>query len=68
MTTVTVNAAALKQVLQALIGPGHLIRELQCIHGMHEMLKKPGDDPVGTLLTEYNTWAQGENENPDKTT
>ena len=50
METVTVNATALRQVLQALTGPTHLIRELQVIRG----LPLSENDPVKTLMDDYN--------------
>lgn len=46
---VLVDAEALQQVLQALTGPGHLIRELQ-------VLARLPDSPIGKLLKEYNDW------------
>lgn len=50
MDKVTVNANALRQVLQALIGPGHLIRELQITRNL------PGsENPIDTLVREYNS-------------
>ncbi len=46
---VTVTAKALHQVLGALIGPGHYIRELQATRNL------PGiDNPINTLIDEYN--------------
>lgn len=49
METVTVNADALRKILQALNGPPHHIRELQAIRNL------PGYDCPITLLTEeYN--------------
>jgi hypothetical protein len=47
--TVEVDAEALGEVLQALVGPGHLIRELQVIRGL-----PAGDDPLTTLIDQYN--------------
>ena len=51
MKTVTVDAAALRKVLVALTGPGHLIRELQALRGFS--LAK--DDPINTLIEDFNT-------------
>jgi hypothetical protein len=49
MKTVTVDANALQQVLQALNGPSHLIRELISIRNL------PGHDcPITRLIEEYN--------------
>ena len=56
MKTVTVNAEALRQVLQSLIGPSHLIRELQYTRGI------PGDEnPIDMLIREYNEQVKQEN-------
>lgn len=60
MKTVEVNADALRQVLEALLGPGHLIRELQAIHGSN-LPVDDSHDPIGVLLTEYNEAAATEN-------
>ena len=48
---VSVPAKALAQVINALIGPPHYIRELQVIHGL-----PGGDDPISQLITAYNAW------------
>ena len=48
---VSVPAEALGQVLNALIGPPHYIRELQVIRGL-----PGGDDPISQLITAYNAW------------
>ncbi len=46
---IEVSADALRQVLQALIGPAHYIRELQVTMGL------PGStNPIETLLAEFN--------------
>jgi hypothetical protein len=47
---VVVDANALRMVIQALVGPGHYIRELQATRGL------PGDDrnPIDQLVEEYN--------------
>lgn len=48
---VSVPAEALRQVIGALIGPPHYIRELQVIRNL------PGaDDPISQLITAYNAW------------
>ena len=50
MEQVTVNAKALKEVLEALNGPGHYIRELQATRSL------PGNDnPINILIEEYNS-------------
>jgi hypothetical protein len=52
METVTVNAAALRKVLNALNGAGHEIRELQGIRYL------PGEkSPIDILIDEYNAAA-----------
>lgn len=52
METVTVNAAALRKVLNALNGAGHEIRELQVIRNL------PGEkSPIDILIDEYNAAA-----------
>lgn len=49
MDTVTVNAKALREVLLALVGPAHHIRELQATRGL------PGyENPIDTLIREFN--------------
>ncbi len=46
---ITVTAKALHQVLGALVGPGHYIRELQATRNL------PGvENPINTLIGEYN--------------
>lgn len=57
MKTITVNADALRQVLQALVGPGHLIRELQATRG--PIVGK--DNPINLLIEEYNAAAEKHN-------
>ena len=47
MKTVTVDADALRQVLQALIGPSYLMSELMAIQGL-------GDSPIDILVEQYN--------------
>lgn len=51
---VAVDATALHQVLQALMGPPHLIRELQVL--VNSKLPGPKHDPIGKLIDEYNAW------------
>lgn len=48
---VTVDAAALREVLLALDGPGYLIRELQATRG------PLFDNPIDRLIAEYETQA-----------
>lgn len=50
--TVTVEAKALKTVLDALVGPPHLIRELQALYGSKlEMLSS--QSPIKALIDQY---------------
>lgn len=51
---VLVSAEALRQVLQALNGPGHYIRELQVTRG------SLFDNPIDKLIAEYNTTVNSE--------
>lgn len=48
---VTVNAKALQQVLNALVGPGHYIRELQVTRG------PLFDNPIDLLIEQFNAQA-----------
>lgn len=50
METVTVDAKALRQVLQALIGPSHHIAEMQATRGLHALT---GDNPIELLVEQY---------------
>jgi hypothetical protein len=47
---ILVDAAALRQLLVAINGPAHYIRELQVIRSL-------GDSPIDLLVDEYNVWA-----------
>lgn len=49
--TITVNADALRQVLSALVGPDHMIRELQAIRSL-------GNSPIDKLVNEFNSQIQ----------
>lgn len=53
MKTVTVNADALRQVLQALNGPSHHIAELQSTR--NPIFK---DNPINILIDEFNAAIQ----------
>lgn len=55
--TITVDASALRQVLAALIGPAHLIRELQATRSLHK-LGHP--NPIDILLEQFNAQAAKE--------
>lgn len=48
--TITVDRKALHTVLQALVGPGHLIRELQHTRSLHKM---GHPNPIDTLIEQY---------------
>lgn len=50
MKTVSVSAPALRELLEALSGPGHLIRELQMLRG--PLVGK--DNPINILVAEFN--------------
>jgi hypothetical protein len=50
MKKVTVNAKALGEILSALVGPGHLMREIQATRG--PLVGK--DNPINILVAEYN--------------
>lgn len=52
--TVTVDAAALREVLAALQGPGHMIRELQIARRLHT-LGHPS--PIETLIEQFHAQA-----------
>lgn len=57
MEKVTVSAEALRQVLMALNGPAHYIRELQVTRG-----PLVGDDnPINILVEEYNAAVKAHN-------
>jgi hypothetical protein len=51
--TVTVDANALREVLVALNGPGHYIRELKVTRGALF------DNPIDKLIAEFNAQASG---------
>lgn len=54
---IEVDAEALRAVLAALVGPGHLVRELQVT------LNLPGfENPIRTLVNQYNAAIQAEKE------
>jgi hypothetical protein len=58
---IPVDSKALLSVLQALNGPGHLIRELQFTRG-----PIVGDDnPINKLVEEFNAWVTAQNEAAD---
>lgn len=60
MDKVEVSATALRQLLQALLGPAHLIRELMVIRDLAAKgLADP--DPITILVNEYNAAAEAYN-------
>lgn len=50
---ILVDANALKQVLEALVGPHHLVLELQTIMRIPKELSQ-GDNPIAQLIEDYN--------------
>lgn len=54
MKEITVNAQALGELLGALVGPPHLMRELQVTRG--PLVGK--DNPINILVAEYNAAAE----------
>lgn len=52
MDKVTVSAQALSEVLAALLGPAHHIRELQLFACAHPMVSV--NNPIKKLVEEYN--------------
>ena len=56
MKTIEVNAEALRQVLHALNGPEHYIRELQYTRGIDE------NNPINILMGEYSAAVEVFNE------
>lgn len=58
MKTVNVDAAALKQVLQALLGEPHHIRELQMTRCLGDVTGM--QNPINTLVKNYNHAVQVE--------
>lgn len=50
---ISVTAEALREVLVALNGPGHLIRELQATRNIDDLLGKK--NPIDLLLEEFNS-------------
>jgi len=51
--TIAVDADALRQVLQALIGPPHHARELQATRSLHKLGHA---NPIETLVEQYQAW------------
>ena len=59
MKTVTVDAKALRELLNALNGPAHFLGELQVTRSLHK-LGHP--NPIETLVEEFNAQVQAHNE------
>jgi hypothetical protein len=55
---VSVDAKALRTVLQALTGPAHHIREIQMTRSIAALT---GDDPIGVLIEDFNRAIAGVN-------
>lgn len=53
---IEVSSDALYQLLNALQGPPHHIRELQVL----SQSSLPMKNPVSTLIAEYNQWAESQ--------
>lgn len=62
METVTVNAEALRQVLCALIGPPHYIRELQATRDNPPIFM---GNPIDRLIDDYNSAVDDATETPN---
>jgi len=54
MTTVEVDAKALFELLNALNGPGHLLREIQALRGNSKLF---GSNCIDVLMANYNVAA-----------
>lgn len=58
---IPVSKDALREVLSALVGPSHHIRELQATRGEVYQLAAGRENPIDVVLREYNTWAEEQN-------
>lgn len=58
---ISVDAEALRQLLQALSGPPHYIREIQVTRNIDGLLGEK-KNPLNILVDEYNEWAKKTNE------
>ena len=54
MDKVTVSAKPLAEILKALIGPDHFIRELQLKYRLYESGLIEGKHPIDQLIEEFN--------------
>ncbi len=62
MKTIAVSADALHRVLLALLGPGHLIRELQATCNISDLME--GGNPIITLAREYDAALEASKQAP----
>jgi len=53
---ICVTASALRTILQSLVGPEYLIRELQAIRNIEDLTGKK--NPINILVEEYNAWVE----------
>jgi len=60
MKTVTVDAVALRTVLVALVGPGHLIHELQATRTLDVAALTGVENPINCLVREFNEQAEAQ--------
>jgi len=58
---VSVSEKALGEVLGALVGPSHLIREIQATMNIPADFEGIGANPLATLIGEYNTHIEAYN-------
>lgn len=56
---IEVDAEALYEVLNALNGPGHLVRELQATQGLEKVGLNIGKrNPINVLIDQWNAYAE----------
>jgi hypothetical protein len=61
METVTVNAKALRSLLEAALGPSHLMGELRVCYDLSAKGLTENDDPISVLVEEYNKAVEAHN-------
>lgn len=59
--SVVVNSIALRQILMALNGPGHLIRELQYTRNVSKLLGEI--NPIDRIVNDFNNYVNKKNDN-----
>ena len=65
MKTVTVDAAALRQLLEAFLGPIYYVNELRVIYDLGTKFPdETRNNPVGLLIKQYNEAAEAHNKEP----